>query len=215
MKKRYFAKKPKSLPKGYDSKLELRLHEGAFKGTQHHPSKEDLINYTIPHTYEYDFLFEHNNKMYVVEAKGRLRDSSEASKYKHIRDNLVDWHVYKNSRCTSIEIVLLFENANTVFPFAKKRSDGTKKDHGEWADTNDFRWLCEKRGDLDDIESLDDLVNKIDSMNKEAMIEKRVIALCKDVEVCKKILDKHGLPSNNDKIRKQSVRKLLEDGIIE
>jgi 5-methylcytosine-specific restriction endonuclease McrA len=50
---------------------------------------------------------------------------------------------------------------------------------------------------------------------EEAMIEKRVIALCKDVDVCKKILDKHGLPSNNGKIRKQSVRKLLEDGIIE
>ena len=165
MKKRYFKSRPKSLPKGYDSKLEYRLHQGPLKDTQHHPSKEDLIPYTVNHTYEPDFVFEYNDTLYVCEAKGRFRDSTEAAKYKHIRNNLKDWNCFNDSECDTIELVILFENASTVFPFAKKRKDGTKNTHGEWATKNGFRWLCEKRGDLDDVNSLEDLVNKIEQLN--------------------------------------------------
>lgn len=29
-------------------------------------------------------------------------------------------------------------------PGAKRRKDGTKRSHGEWADTNGFRWFSEE-----------------------------------------------------------------------
>ena len=167
MKKRFFKTKPKNLPKGYDSFLEYNLHQTALKDTQHHPDKTDLIKYTIPHTYQYDFLFTYNDSMFVIETKGRFRDSTEARKYTYIRDYLTDWHVYKESACKSIELLLIFENASTCMPFAKARKDGTKLSHGEWASKNNFRWLCQKRGDLVGVETAEDIVNKFtEKMNE-------------------------------------------------
>lgn len=165
MKKRYFAKRPKNLPKGYDSKLEYRLHQSALQDAQHHPSKEWLIPYSIPHTYEYDFMFELGDTMYLCEAKGRLRDSTEGRKYIFIRDHLESWLGFQKSACNSIELFILFENASTPMPFAKKRKDGTKQTHGEWATRNGFRWLCEKRGDLENVLTKRDLIAKLEELN--------------------------------------------------
>ena len=162
MKKRYFAKRPKNLPKGYDSKLEHRLHTTCLKGTQHHVPKEDRVPYFVEHTYEPDFIFTHYSKMYVIECKGRFRDSTESAKYKWIRDHLEDWKFFQDSSCNEIELVLLFEKSATPMPFAKTRKDGTKATHGEWATKNGFRWLCEKRGDLEDVVTRTDLVKKLE-----------------------------------------------------
>lgn len=165
MRKRYFPKKPKNLKKNYDSMLEQRLHEGALKDTQHHVPKEDLVPYYVEHTYEPDFLFSLRNKMYILETKGRFIDSQSASKYIWIREHLEDWHVFQNSSCKEIELVILFENANTPMPFAKKRKDGTKFTHGEWATKNGFRWLCEKSGHLADVKTRTDLLKKLEEEN--------------------------------------------------
>lgn len=165
MKKRYFATRPKNLPKGYDSKLEYRLHQNALKDTQHHVPKEDRVPYFIEHTYEPDFIFKHYNKMVVIECKGRFRDSTESSKYKWVRDSIKKWHVFQKSDCNFIELVLIFENASTPMPFAKKRKDGTKQTHGEWATKNGFRWLCEKRGDLESVKTRTDIINKLEELN--------------------------------------------------
>ena len=165
MKRRYFKTRPKSLPKGYDSKLELRLHEGPLKGTQHHVEKDDRIPYSIEHKYEFDFLFQLDNKIYILETKGRYRDSTESSKYLHIRKYLTEWKVFKESGCTEIELILIFENAATPMPFSKRRKDGTKLSHGEHATKNGFRWLCEKRGDLQGVVTREDLINKLEEMN--------------------------------------------------
>ena len=165
MRKRYFASRPKGLPKGYDSKLELRLHEGALREAQHHPDKSTLISYEVPHTYEYDFMFTVGDTMYLAESKGRFRDSTEASKYKHIREHLDNWGVYKYSDCSNIELFFIFENSKTAYPFAKRRKDGTKQSHGEWATKNGFRWLCEKRKDLEGIDSSVGLVEKLKELN--------------------------------------------------
>ena len=165
MKKRFFASRPKGLPKGYDSWLEHRLHNTALQEAQHHPTKEDLIKYSVPHTYEYDFMFTFDKTMYICESKGRMRDSSEASKYKYIRDYLEQWDLYKESGCDKIELFFVFENASTPYPFAKKRKDGTKMTHGEWASKNGFRWLCEKRKDLEGIDSSEGLVLKLGQVN--------------------------------------------------
>jgi len=167
MKKRYFKPRPKDLPKGYDSKLEYRLHQTALQDAEHHPPKSDLIPYSIDHTYEYDFRFNHDSKLYLLETKGRFRDSSESRKYLYIRNHLKDWHVFQDSPCNDVELVFIFEKASTPMPFSKKRKDGTKQTHGEWATRNGFRWLCEKRGDLEDVLTAEDLVRKIDSENSQ------------------------------------------------
>lgn len=166
MKKRYFKKRDKNLPKGYDSKLELRLHESCLKDAQHHVPKEDRVPYFIEHTYEPDFIFSYYNKLFVVESKGRMKDNAEAAKYRWIRDSLNDWPYYIKSGCNEIELVLIFENASTAMPFAKRRKDGTKQSHGEWATKNGFRWLCEKRGDLGGIKTRTDLIKALEELNQ-------------------------------------------------
>lgn len=159
MRKRYFASRPKGLPKGYDSKLEYRLHQTALKEAEHHCHKDDRVNYSIPHTYEYDFKFDYQGVTYLIETKGRFRDSTEARKYLFIREDLPKW------TSNPVELLLIFENSQTAMPFAKKRKDGTKQTHGEWASKNNFRWLCEKRGDLEDVDSSESLMLKFEEMN--------------------------------------------------
>lgn len=165
MQKRYFKARDKALPKGYDSKLEYRLHTTVLKDARHHPVKEDLIPYVIPHTYEYDFLLVVENTMYLIETKGRAVDSAELSKYNHVRKYLNDWHVFKESDCDSIEFLMIFENSSVPTPFAKKRKDGTKQTHGEWATKNGIKWLCEKCGDLKNITSSLELIQKFNEVN--------------------------------------------------
>ena len=162
MKRRFFSKRPKGLPKGYDSMLEYRLHQGPLKETKHHPAKEDLIPYSITHTYEPDFYFKLGDKFYIIETKGRFRDSAEARKYLFVRQFLKEWKVFKESGCKDIEILIIFENSKTAFPFAKKRKDGTKRTHGEWATDNGFRWLCEKSGHLEEVETTKELMDSFE-----------------------------------------------------
>ena len=38
------------------------------------------------------------------------------------------------------ELVFLFANPNAPMPQAKRRKDGTKRSHGEWASKNNFKW---------------------------------------------------------------------------
>lgn len=127
MKKRFFDKKA-DLLKGtdYDSLLEMDLHNGVLKGLEHHPPK---ISYVSEHTYTPDFKL---GNVYI-EVKGRFQDTAEASKYKWIRKALPEGQ----------ELVFLFANPNTPFPFSKVRKNGTKMSHGEWATLNGFRWFTE------------------------------------------------------------------------
>lgn len=129
VKKRYFKKK-ENLLKGtpYDSMFEKNLHETILKDARFH-CKEDKVSYIVPHTYEPDFVIEEDGKTFFIETKGRFRDSTEARKYTFIRDYLPP-----NS-----ELVFIWERSNVPFPFAKKRKDGTKATHEEWAIKNKFR----------------------------------------------------------------------------
>ena len=49
---------------------------------------------------------------------------------------------------------------------------------------------------------------------EEAVVEKRVIKTMKEMsrKDLDKLLEKHGLPCNNDKVRRESLRKLIEEG---
>ena len=42
---------------------------------------------------------------------------------------------------SSTELVFLFANSSAPMPQAKRRKDGTKRSHGEWASDNGFRWF--------------------------------------------------------------------------
>lgn len=111
--------------KGYDSRFEYNLHKGPLKKTKYHTDK---IPYSIETFYEPDFSW----KDILIEAKGRFRSRQEAAKYVWIRRSLV-----------FEELVFVFMKPHTPMPGAKKRKDGTKQTHAEWAEKNGFRWFTE------------------------------------------------------------------------
>ena len=121
----------KGIPKGYDSKWESELHNTILKGWKLHTSK---LNYVVEHSYTPDFIKVINNKTILIEAKGRFWDHAEYSKYIWIKKSLP-----KNT-----ELIFLFASPHAAMPGAKKRKDGTKFSHSEWAEKNKFKWYSEK-----------------------------------------------------------------------
>ena len=117
----------KNVPKGYDSKWEYTLHQTVLKSWNHHTDK---IPYVVEHKYEPDFV---KDKI-LIEAKGRFWDHAEYSKYIWIRKSLPD----------TMELIFLFQKPYAPMPGAKKRKDGTKRTHAEWAEANEFTWYSEE-----------------------------------------------------------------------
>lgn len=116
------SKKKGKPPKGYDSWFEYELHTGVLKNCEYH---NGTIGYTQTKLYEPDFIW----GTYLIEAKGRFRDSEEARKYLDIRKSLI-----------FEELVFLFYDPKTPMPRARRRKDGTKFTMSEWADKNGFRY---------------------------------------------------------------------------
>ena len=117
----------KNVPKGYDSKWEYTLHQTLLKSWNHHTDK---VPYIVEHKYEPDFI---KDKI-LIEAKGRFWDHAEYSKYIWIRKSLPD----------TMELIFLFQKPYAPMPGAKKRKDGTKRTHAEWAEANNFKWYSEE-----------------------------------------------------------------------
>lgn len=111
-----------------DSKWEGKLRDTIFKDLDWQGEK---VDYIIPHKYTPDFV----KGNILIETKGRFRDSAEARKYKHIREALDDM---------GKALVFVFYKPETPMPHAKKRKDGTKQTHAEWADKNGFLWYTEE-----------------------------------------------------------------------
>lgn len=120
----------KNVPKGYDSNWECLLHNTILEDWDFHT---DTVSYVVEHRYEPDFLREIDGKKILLEAKGRFWDYAEYSKYIWIAKVLPP----------DTELVFLFANPNAPMPAAKRRKDGTKRSHGEWATANDFKWFSE------------------------------------------------------------------------
>ncbi len=120
----------KNIPAGYDSKWEDTLHQSFLKDWSHH---SDKIPYIVEHNYEPDFTKVIDGKEYLLEAKGRFWDYSEYNKYVWIRKSLKP----------NQELVFLFSSPSSPMPQAKRRKDGTKRSHAEWAEKNNFRWFSE------------------------------------------------------------------------
>jgi len=117
----------KNIPKGYDSKWEYTLHQTLLKSWNHHTDK---VPYVVEHKYEPDFV----KDRILIEAKGRFWDHAEYSKYIWIRKSLPD----------TMELIFLFQKPYAPMPGAKKRKDGTKRTHAEWAEANEFKWYSEE-----------------------------------------------------------------------
>ena len=120
----------KNLPKGYDSGWEYTLHQDVLSKWSHH---SDKIPYVIEHKYEPDFTKTINCVEYLLEAKGRFWDYNEYNKYVWIRKSLKP----------NQELVFLFSSPSSPMPQAKRRKDGSKRSHAEWAEKNKFRWYSE------------------------------------------------------------------------
>jgi hypothetical protein len=129
-KKRVVRPVEKDVPASYDSKWEYKLHQGVLKNWDHHSS---TVDYVIEHVYHPDFVKKIGSKTILLEAKGRFWDYQEYNKYTWIRKALP-----KNT-----ELVFLFSDPYAAMPQAKRRKDGTKRSHAEWADTNNFLWYNE------------------------------------------------------------------------
>jgi len=123
-------KRPNEKYEGYDSIWEALLHESILKDWTHHDAK---IPYIIKHTYEPDFVRIIDSKKILLESKGRFWDFAEYSKYIWIKKVLPE----------DIELVFLFAKPSAPMPAAKRRKDGTKRSHAEWAEANGFRWFSE------------------------------------------------------------------------
>jgi len=130
-KKRDVSTVEKDLTPGYDSQWEYKLHSGPLSNWDIHTTK---VDYTVDHTYHADFVKVIKGKTILLEAKGRFWDAPEYSKYVWISKSLPKNH----------ELVFLFSDPSAPMPQAKRRKDGTKRSHGEWATSRGFRWYSEQ-----------------------------------------------------------------------
>ena len=96
---------------GYDSNFERMLHKSVLKDWKHHGDK---VEYVVEHKYEPDFIREFDGKTIYIEAKGRFWDYAE--------------------------FVFIFADPDLPMPQAKRRKDGTRRSHADWATSKKFRW---------------------------------------------------------------------------
>jgi hypothetical protein len=123
--------KEKNVPKGYDSKWEYELHTSILNGWDIHTKK---IQYIIEHIYIPDFIKVIGSKTILLETKGRFWDHAEYSKYIWINKVLPK----------DTELVFLFASPFAPMPRARRRKDGTKFSHSEWAVKNKIQWYSEE-----------------------------------------------------------------------
>ena len=113
-------------PAPYRSWLEHDLHKGPLKGLAFEPEK---IPYIVPALYIPDFV--NYDKNIIIETKGRFEEAREAAKYIHFRDCNPLW-----------TLVFVFERPSCPMPNSRKRKDGTRFTHGDWATKNGFDFSC-------------------------------------------------------------------------
>lgn len=118
---------------GYDSLFESVLHSGVLKNWKYHrgdDGKPIVVDYYMEHKYHPDFIREVDGITYYIEAKGRLWTSAEAAKYVSIKRFLKE----------NEKLVFIFANPALPLPGSKRRKDGTRRSHLEWADSNGIEW---------------------------------------------------------------------------
>lgn len=68
----------------------------------------------------------------IIEVKGRFRTADEAEKYLHIRNTLED---------KELGFLMVFLGKNTPMPGSRRRNDGTRRSHEEWADEHGIAYI--------------------------------------------------------------------------
>jgi len=114
------------IPKGYDSWLEYDLHQNQLSGCDFHT---ETIDYTQHRTYEPDFIMQQGSVKVYIEVKGRFRTREEARKYIdviHSLDPVLE------------RLVFVFADSRKPMPGSKKRQNGTRFSHGDWAEKNNI-----------------------------------------------------------------------------
>ncbi len=134
-------KKSKRYPPQYDSRFEYDVHRTVLKDFRLHP---EAIDYYTLHKYIPDFELDN----ILIEVKGRCRTRQEATKYIWVRQSM-------RERGDPRELVFLFQDPNKPMPGARKRKDGTKFSHGDWAEKNGFRYYS--------VETIKELLDDKDS----------------------------------------------------
>ena len=120
------------LPKGYDSWFEYDLHRNYLSACKFH---EDAVQYVQTRMYKPDFRHDDTTGFTVyIEAKGRFRDSAEARKYVDVKRCLNPFE----------ELVFVFQDPNKPMPNSKRRADGTKYTHADWATRHGFRYFTKE-----------------------------------------------------------------------
>lgn len=117
-------RKSKNVPKPYRSWLEYNLHKGKLSKLPYEPH---FVLYDVikkNRRYTPDFVA-HGNKL--IEAKGRFRDSNEASKYIQLKAN-------------GYEICFIFQRPTLPLAWSKRKKDGTKSTHADWAKSHGFEF---------------------------------------------------------------------------
>lgn len=128
MAKRKPRKKIPHIPvKGYDSTFEYDLHREVLVHWEHHISQ---IPYHVERTYHPDFTRVLNGITYYVEAKGRMWTNDEAAKYVWVQRSL-----RKDEK-----LILIFADPHLPMPGSRKRKNGSRRSHAEWADGNGITW---------------------------------------------------------------------------
>lgn len=127
--------KEKHVPHGYDSGFEAHLDKEVLDSNWVYVPTPDPepVTYVVEHTYHTDFIRKEGDETIMLEAKGRFWDYQEYNKYIWIKKALPEDH----------ELVFLFAEPNAPMPGARRRKDGTKYSHAEWAERNGFRWFSE------------------------------------------------------------------------
>lgn len=129
---RVFRQKPKHLlGTKFDSDLEKRLYEGVLSSCEYHTEK---VPYTIHYQYNPDFIYRKDGCVFYIESKGFFQDSSECRKMIAVKDSLPEGHY----------VVFVFQSPNKPIHFQKKRKDGSKMTHREFAEKNGFMWFDEE-----------------------------------------------------------------------
>ena len=121
----------KGVPKGYDSKWEADLHKKLLKNWEVHNT---TVAYVVEHIYHPDFIRVIDGKKILLESKGRFWDYQEYSKYIWIKKMLPK----------DTELVFLFASPFAPMPHTRRRKDGSKRTHADWADSHEIRWFTEK-----------------------------------------------------------------------
>lgn len=125
----FYPKRPKGLPKGYDSWDEHELAHGILKSEEHHPV---WLPYTVDHKYQPDFVIQHSKGEVLVEFKGYFRDAAELAKYVWIRKSLEPHQ----------ELIFIFDRVTKPLHFRPiRKACGTKMTYEQWALKNEFQYF--------------------------------------------------------------------------